>query len=169
VVFRTRRGGREELSSWPPFKLSETVCPSRRERSAADRIDPVRRPIVAPWLSPLPSPSCFPSRGAFSMAVLKPFPPGPVVRCEGCHASCLLHGPGGLLTHWQWRAGRPFCCSELARVDASSVFPGVWVRSELCQPHEVGIVGLPGVDMRNLHQSFDLKAGAELLKDVTRL
>lgn len=42
------------------------------------------------------------------MAMLKPFPPGPVVRHEGCHTSCLLHGPGGLLTHWQWRVGRLF-------------------------------------------------------------
>src|SRR3712207_425710 len=103
------------------------------------------------------------------MAMLKPFPAGPVVRHEGCYAFGLLHGPGGLLTHWQWRAGRPFCCSGLARVDASSVFPGVWVRSELCQPHDFGIVGLSSAYMRNLHQSFDLESGAELLEDVTRL
>jgi hypothetical protein len=63
---------------------------------------------------PFRAPRVLPLRGAFSMAMLKPFPAGSVVRREGCHASCLLHGPGGLLTHWQWRAGRPFLCSLLA-------------------------------------------------------
>jgi hypothetical protein len=55
------------------------------------------------------------------MAVLKPFPPGPVVRHEGCHASCLLHGLGGLLTHWQWRVGRLFLCPINRQAFASIV------------------------------------------------